>query len=221
MDEPFRIDRRTTIKWMLAATATLPVMPRRALSEAADCTSAHLIPAGGYGTDPDLARIYAPGDFWPLTFTAEQRRTAAAICDLIIPADAESPSASTVGVVDFLDEWISAPYPAQLEDRPIILSGLAWLDTESTRRFGRAFADTDGSQKAKICDEICYLPKANLQLAPAATFFARFRDLTVGGFYTTPEGMRDIKYVGNVALARFDGPPPEVLQKVGLSGKPT
>jgi hypothetical protein len=43
--------------------------------------------------------------------------------------------------------------------------------------------------------------------------------LTVGGFYTTPEGMRDLGYVGNVALARFDGPPPEVLRKVGLEGE--
>jgi hypothetical protein len=31
--------------------------------------------------------------------------------------------------------------------------------------------------------------------------------------------MRDLGYVGNVALARFDGPPPEVLRKVGLEGE--
>ena len=76
-------------------------------------------------------------------------------------------------------------------------------------------------QKSAICDAICYLPKAVPQLAEAARFFARFRDLTVGGYYTTPEGMRDIGYVGNVALAQFDGPPPEVLERVGLQGKAT
>jgi len=214
MSEPIRVDRRTTIKWVLAATAVLPVMPRLALGGAA-------APANGYGTDPDLIRIYEAGDLWPLTLTAELRRTSAALCDLIIPADSESPGASAVGVVDFLDEWISAPYAAQQEDRQAILAGLEWLEKESNRRFGRDFADIGEPQQTAICDEICFLPKASPGLASAAAFFARFRDLTVGGFYTTPEGMRDLKYVGNVALPRFDGPPPEVLRRVGLSGEPT
>ena len=221
MSETFRVDRRTTIKWVLAATAVLPVAVRRAHGGTEVPAVAPSVAGSGYGSDPDVTRIYEPGDLWPLTLTAPQRLTTAALCDLIIPADAESPGASEAGVVDFLDEWISAPYPAQQEDRPTILAGLEWLAAESMRRFGRGFADIDELQRAAICDEICYLPKARSELTPAATFFARFRDLTVGGFYTTPEGMRDLKYVGNVALPRFDGPPPEVLRRVGLSEGPT
>ncbi|MGH8129421.1 MAG: gluconate 2-dehydrogenase subunit 3 family protein [Steroidobacteraceae bacterium] len=217
MSEPFRVDRRTTIKWVLAASAVLPVMPQRVFGGAEVPATGQSITDVGYGTDPDLARIYEPGELWPLTLTEEQRRTATALCDLIIPADAESPSASAVRVVDFIDEWISAPYPAQQEDRQTILNGFEWLDAESMRRFRRGFGDIEESQRATICDEICDLAKADSQLAPAAAFFARFRDLAVGGFYTTPEGMRDLKYVGNVALVRFDGPPPEVLRKLGLS----
>jgi hypothetical protein len=71
-----------------------------------------------------------------------------------------------------------------------------------------------------ICDDICHVPEAKGELEQAARFFARFRDLTVGGFYTTPAGMRDIQYIGNVALPRFDGPPPEVLRRVGLGDPP-
>ena len=44
----------------------------------------------------------------------------------------------------------------------------------------------------------------------------RYRALTAGGFYTTPVGTRDLKYVGNVAMTTFDGPPPEVLKKLDL-----
>ena len=44
-----------------------------------------------------------------------------------------------------------------------------------------------------------------------------FHNLTAGGFYTTPEGWKDIGYVGNVALAEFPGPPPEVLKHLGLA----
>jgi hypothetical protein len=41
--------------------------------------------------------------------------------------------------------------------------------------------------------------------------------LTAGAFYTTPEGTRDLGFVGNMALSRFDGPPLEVLKKAGLA----
>jgi len=53
--------------------------------------------------DPDLLKKYAAGDLWPLTLTKEQRVTATALCDLIIPEDEQSPAASKVGVVDFID----------------------------------------------------------------------------------------------------------------------
>jgi hypothetical protein len=38
----------------------------------------------------------------------------------------------------------------------------------------------------------------------------------MGGFYSTPEGMKDIQYLGNVPLAKFDGPPPEVVAYLKL-----
>ena len=171
----------------------------------------------GSGLEYAQSRLYEPGDVWPLSMGAARRRTATALCDLIIPADADSPSASEVGVVAFLDEWISAPYPVQQTDRETVLRGLQSLDEEAQRRFRRDFAALAADEMSAICDEICYLPKAPERLKAAAAFFARFRDLAAGGYYTSPEGMRSIRYVGNVALPRFDGPPPEVLRRVGLS----
>jgi hypothetical protein len=142
------------------------------------------------------------------------------LCDLIIPADAQSPSASSVGVVDFLDEWVSAPYAQQLQDRPMILEGLAWMDAEASRRFTTEFAELNEIRQRAICDDICYESGAKEAFAKAAAFFARFRDLTAGGFYSTPAGRKDLKYVGNLPLAQFDGPPLEVLQKVGVGPAP-
>ena len=141
------------------------------------------------------------------------------LCDLIIPADPSSPSASEVGVVDFLDEWISAPYKQQHEDRVIVLEGLAWLDAEAASRYGRgsSFAAISHEQQTAICDDICLVEKAKPRFAQAAKFFARYRDLTAGVFYSTPQVRQDVRYVGNVPLPHFDGPPPEVLQKVGLT----
>jgi hypothetical protein len=219
------MDRRRTLKWMLAASA-MPLLARRAPAEgvpaaltdgAAALTEGAPVAPQGYGTDPDLTKIHHPGDFWPLTLTPAQRRAAAGLCDVIIPADAHSPSASSVGVVDFLDEWVSAPYPNQREDRALILEGLLWMDAEASRRFAKQFADLDESAQRAICDDICYEKSARLQFAAAAKFFARYRDLTAGGFYTSPEGRKDLGYIGNVPLLKFSGPPAEVLRKVGLN----
>jgi hypothetical protein len=205
------MDRRTTIKWMLAASASVAWL-------GSETARAILTPvARPYGGDPDLSKVYRPGDLWPLTLSAEQRVTAGSLCDLIVPADAWSPAASAVGVVDFIDEWISAPYPAHAADRELVLWGLEWLDDEAAARHSSRFAGLTVSQQTAICDEICYLPKAATRRARAATFFARYRDLTAGGFYTTPAGRKDLQYVGNSPSVTFEGPPIEVLRKVGLA----
>lgn len=208
-----RLDRRAALKWMLAASAALAVGPRPLTATPAQAGA----PATkGYGTDPVLNKEYAPGDCWPLTMTDAQRRTAAALCAVIIPAEGGVPGAADLHVHDFIDEWISAPYPDQLADRPVILDGLAWLDAEAGRRFGQDFAGLTEARQAVIADDICHAPAAQPEHAAAAKFFARFRDLTAGGFYTTSEGMRDIGYTGNMPLAEFKGPPPEVLARLGV-----
>ena len=214
------MDRRTTVKWMLAAAGAMagPQPVAYGLGEVG--SNVPDAPAGsGYGTDPDLLKVYRPGEFWPLTLTGPLKGTARVLCDLIIPADASSPSASEVGVVEFIDEWISAPYKEQRQDRTVVLEGFAWLDAEAASRYGErsSFAAISYEQQTVICDDICLVVKAKPRFVQAATFFARYRDLTAGGFYTTPQGRQDVRYVGNVPLPHFDGPPLEVLRKVGLA----
>jgi hypothetical protein len=206
------MDRRTSLKWMLSAAA-LPLV------QLGGCSSEPppKLPSGvGYGTDPDLLKVYGPGSVWPLTLDERQRRIAAALCDLIVPADADGPGAVAVGVVDFINEWVSAPYPQQAADRKSILAGFDWLDAQAEQRFSRGFGEASASQRSAICDDICFLPKARTEFKQAAEFFARYRDLTIGGFCTSPQGRQYLGYVGNLPLASFDGPPPAVLKLVGV-----
>ena len=207
------MDRRTALKWMMAAAATSAILDREVLGAA---TSAAAPSGRGFGTDPDILKTYKPGDLWPLTFTDAQRATAAALCDTIIPADAKGPGASSVRVQDFIDEWISAPYPGHDDDRKLILDGLAWIEAESQKRFGNAFTNLIARQKNALSDDICYVPNAKPEFRQGAHFFKRFRDLAAGGYYTTPEGMKDIGYTGNVAMEKFEVPA-EVLKKLGLA----
>jgi hypothetical protein len=203
------MDRRMTIKWVLAASVAWPLRENLA-AQAAPPT------APGYGTDPNLLTQHRPGELWPLTLTAAQRRLAGILADIIIPADDHSPSASAVGVVEFIDEWVSAPYPAHQRDRTAVLGGFAWLDAEAAHRSGKGFSGLAVAEQRGICDDICDASRAVPARRDAAHFFARYRDLTAGGFYTTPAGRKDLQYIGNVPLTRFDGPPAALLKALGL-----
>jgi hypothetical protein len=169
----------------------------------------------GYGLDPDLQRVYKPGDLWPLTFSDEQRRVAAALCQVMIPADKQSPGAGRIHVHDFIDEWISAPYPTQAKDRGIILSGLAILAQDSLKRFSQSFDEVSDKKKTALCDDMAIAVKNGPQESSEG-FFTRFKALTVVGYYTTPEGMKAIGYTGNLRSVTFDGPPAVALSQLGL-----
>jgi len=210
------MDRRVAIKWILAAGAGAMLVNLPPFG-AAPALGAPAQPGAGYGTDPDMLRAYKAGELWPLKLSDPQRRQVAALCDTIIPADEHSPSASSVGVTDFIDEWVSAPYPGNVADSKVILVGLAELESESKGRFGALFADATQEQRRTLCGELAARsPAADPDPEAPRPFFGRFRELTISGFYTTPAGRQDLGYVGNVPLARFDGPPADLIDRLGL-----
>src|SRR3981189_2689404 len=92
------------------------------------------VPAGtGYGNDPNLV---TPSRTWLLTLSGHQRRIIAALSDILLPGNDQHPAPSKIGIVDFFDEWVSAPYTAQQRDKILITGGLAAVDAEARRRFG-------------------------------------------------------------------------------------
>lgn len=209
-DELGRLSRRQVLQFFAGAGAMF------AAGEGILSGAEVALAAEGYGTDPELNKVYSPGDVWPLTLTEKQKEAATALADVMLPADDLGPAASELRVVDYVDEWVSAPYPSQKNIRPGILKGLDWLDAESGKRFGKVFAGLEAGQQTAICDDICDDGKVKAEFKEAARFFKNFRSLAMGAYYSTPEGWKAIGYVGNTALLTFDGPPPEVLDKLGL-----
>jgi len=67
-----RVSRRDAIARMLTAAAA---MPTSSLRSPVRPPASNAVNATGYRTDPDLLRVYEPGDVWPLTLTTAQRRT--------------------------------------------------------------------------------------------------------------------------------------------------
>lgn len=207
-----RMSRRDAIRWMMAATGTVTLLNYPGIAKLG-------VPsAKGYGMDPNMLEGEVP---WERTMSEEQLKLAAVLADIILPhVSSASPSATEVKVPDFIDEWISAPYPNQQRDRKIVLPGLLWMDREAERRFGKNFVGLDSKQAEAICDDICHPVKGSSPMAEGSRFFAVFRGLTLGGYYTTAVGMKDVGYVGNVPLASFDGPPPEVMKRLGIDRQP-
>jgi len=168
----------------------------------------------GTPTDPDLLNAKTS---WPRLLSAPELVTLTALCDMIIPADGTSPAASSVGVPAYISEYVSAPYEWAERALVRVRGGLTWLNVESSNRFTTPFASSTIAQRTAICDDICYAPDAKPEFKAGAAFFAEIRNLTASGFYTSDAGMKDLQYIGNVPLAKFDGPPPEVLRKLGLA----
>lgn len=201
---PRPLSRREAIQRILAASALVATFELRAV------TPSETTP--GIGFDPDLLKKEIP---WPRLLTEAEKRIVTALADLILPEDEFGPAASAVGVPDFIDEWVSAPYEPQIKDRKILREGLSWLDAEARSRFGKGFAECALDAQTAIVSDI--VTEGTTARKQARSFFLLFRDRATGGYYTTPEGWKAIGYTGNVAMAEFPGPPPEALKQAGLA----
>jgi hypothetical protein len=164
------------------------------------CAPDKTSPIRGYGKDPDLL---TPGKHWPLTLTARERDSLTQLADIILPADGRMPAPSALGFATFIDEWMSAPYPQQVEEAALFRRLLAALDPLAGR--GGFRSASRASQEAAV--------RALEPGGPQGSALDAFRSLVVAAAYTTPIGMEVIGYRGNMAQDRFDGPPPEVLDR--------
>ncbi|MBN7819255.1 gluconate 2-dehydrogenase subunit 3 family protein [Bowmanella yangjiangensis] len=216
------MSRRESLKWLtvLAASAVVTsVSGCSFISETEPVKVGHWpdltptpIEVAGYGTDPNL--ILPPESPWPRTLSSTQLTLVAVLSDIIVPRDGAVPSATEVKVPDVIDEWVSAPYQTQQRDRLVVLNALAWIEEESQRRFNLGFVGLSGEQQLKIMDDIAYnnaqTPEEFKRIAKA---FDRFRGLVLAAFYTSPEGSKDIGYLGNVPIAGdYPGPTEEARQ---------
>ncbi len=220
-NHPAPMPRRDALKAM-AAAAVVPMLSQSQQPPAtkAPAPRAQLPVLGqrpkqgprGTPSDPDLINTKVT---WELKLIPSELVTLAALCDMIIPADTKSPAASKVGAHKYINEWASRPGGDASLVR--IRGGLVWINRESIARFGKAFHLITDADRAQICDDICYLPKAKPGYVFGAQFFDTVRDQTATAFYTTPEGWKDLGYIGNVPLMKFEGPSAEIRKQLGLS----
>lgn len=179
-----------------------------------------------------VAASAAGQPYRPRFFTAEEWQTVRILCDMILPRDERSPGAAEVGVPEFIDFIVTDP----MEDdrgrerrQTAMRGGLAFIDLRCEGRFGRPFRACGDAERRALLDEIAYWKGGDdaedeaqgpatleLRLRHGEAFFHSFRDLVAAGFWSSPAGVQDIGYVGNTFVARWSGPPAEVLRRLGL-----
>ncbi|MDX1469914.1 MAG: gluconate 2-dehydrogenase subunit 3 family protein [Flavobacteriaceae bacterium] len=144
-------------------------------------------------------------------FNEHEMETITAVCALILPPTAEYGGAVEAAAPDFI-EFMSKDYPPfQVPLR----GGLMWLDQESNELFGVEFKKATEDQQKQILDTIAYLPDEG-EPSLGENFFSLMRNLTLTGYYTSPEGIKDLGYIGNTPNV-WDGVPEEVLIQHGVA----
>src|SRR5262249_59340153 len=119
--------------------------------------------------DPNLLeRSMEP---WPHIPTPRQREIAGVILDVILPGEGAAPPASAVGLVDFIDQWLSAPYPEQRADAALVIPWLDELDRQAGQVAGNA-TSSSGSQIERMASASAQAPS-----------FRRLCVLAAAGYY--------------------------------------
>lgn len=146
------------------------------------------------------------GQYMPKFFSPNQYKTLQALCQAIIPPDAEVGGAIEAGAPEFIDLLTSENKKYQLK----LGGGLMWLDLTCSDRYGKAYLDCAPEQKKQMLDLIAYSENAKTDpgISQGVEFFAFLRNLTTDGFFTSKIGIEYLGFIGNKYLLEFPGCPP-------------
>lgn len=190
----------------------------------------------GYGTYPDYDAIGERGP-WPNVLAKDVRRKLEKFADLILPATATGPAPSAVGIGDFFEDWVSAPYPYMTDTRNLVYPGTAWLDAQMRMDHGTDWMLASERQATALMDRMRdvaargasapepdagvndtskeAMPDADRFLANPATMYTHLRKLVIGAYYTTPEGEADLGHIhAQPIVGDYPGPTGEALEHI-------
>ena len=144
----------------------------------------------------------AHGVYKPKGLNAHEYKTLAKLADYIVPAEGDSGSATDAGA----PEWIDLMSSENPELLAIYTGGIAWLDHAMQLRNAPNFVDATPAQQTAILDLIAYRKNESPELGPGIKFFEWARKMVVDAYYTSPIGIKDLGYMGNTALRKFEVP---------------
>ena len=164
---------------------------------------------------PAEAEKKPAGVYKPKAFTAHEWKTLGRLAELIVPAENGLPSALEARAPEYID-LLAGNNP---DLAAIYTGGIAWLDRAMERRHGAAFVNARPEHQTAMLDLIAYRKNRTPELGPGIEFFDWVRRMVVDAYYTSPAGVKDVGFVGNKGMAKFDVPAEAIqyaLKKSGL-----
>ena len=124
-----------------------------------------------------------------IILSPHQARTAEAIFERMFPADANSPGATEIGVLAYVDQALSGPYQTHQETYRM---GLVGLDQAAQRAYGLSFANCQTDQQDTLLAQFQQGNLPDFHTPPQKVFFAMLREHLQEGLFADPA------YGGNV-----------------------
>ncbi len=150
----------------------------------------------------DTKSMSGGADYQPKSLTPHEFATLRRLSDIIVPADDHSKGALDAGAAEYIDFMCSrSPELAQ-----IFTGGLAWIDVDMKRKHDAAFLDAKPEQQTALLDVIAFKKNETPETAPGIHFFMWARNVVVDAYYTSPVGIADLGFMGNMVLSSFSVP---------------
>ncbi len=149
------------------------------------------------------AKASTGGKYVPKALNAHEYATVRRLTELIIPADDVSGSAVEAGAPEFIDLIAANNERIGTE----VVGGLAWLDRAMEKRAGgKRFVEASAGEQTALLDVIAYKKNSTPETSQGIEFFDWMRRLTADAFYTSPLGVKDIGFMGNKGMTKFEIP---------------
>ena len=207
------LSRRSALKWMTGSAAASASVASGAPNETEPAPPDYPVRFNMH--DPDYSKP-ATGP-WERVLTEDELKLVTVLADLILPKDGNGPAASEIGVPDFINEWVSAPFEPQRSEGQIVRGGLSWLNTAGFQRHGKAFVELASGEQTALLNSVADETKASKDDRVGVRFFQTFRQLCLDGYYTHSATWKQLGYTGNVTLGGpYPGVPDEVVRQFGL-----
>jgi len=146
-------------------------------------------------TTPYVPQFFKSGDF----------KTLEILTEMIIPAD-DKPGAKEAKVANYIDFVVFSAREFEPSLQREWMDGLALLNRESQKEFGKTFRMATGAQRVELLSDMS-LPERD----PGAhhegySFFRLVKNMTVEGFYTSRIGLIDVlDFQGMNYMSEFPG----------------
>ena len=174
--------------------------------------------APGYGQYPDYEGNGETGP-WPKIVSDLTKRQLEKYADLILPASngpySPAPAPSEVGIAEFFDDWISAPYPYMTDTRRIVTRGMVWLDAQMQSDHGTDWLGASEAQATALLDRMRDADPDDGPMTHQRGMYDHLRKIIIGAYYTTPAGEADLGHVTPAPITGdYPGPTGEALEHI-------